>query len=286
MNDQPKPQDQPQVTQQQASPLVAQPNNGQTSQPATAQQLQQAETNIEDRMSAFERSMVRLTRAGVFVACITLLVFLGQLYEMRDAGQQTRNLVTAANQQVAAAQGFEKSASAIQTTIGEVQGNMQTIASSSASSIQATQNALRLEQRAWITIQSEALKSLQANQPARVEIEILNTGKTIAPEGEASGFIYFPTEYLKDFSPIRNVKPKSTGVIFVNSPIFIPLFTDLPVTANEVTEVMSGKRFLFIWGDIRYKDVFKTLHHTNFCGVYVPISHRFAHCEGYKYHAN
>ncbi len=55
-------------------------------QPATEQQLreteQKIEGQIEERMTGFERSMVRLTRYGLAVTILTGIIFAGQLYEM------------------------------------------------------------------------------------------------------------------------------------------------------------------------------------------------------------
>jgi hypothetical protein len=44
-------------------------------------------------MSAFERSMLRLTRAAVIISVLTGLIFAGQLYEMITGGTQTDKLV-------------------------------------------------------------------------------------------------------------------------------------------------------------------------------------------------
>jgi hypothetical protein len=62
-------------------------------QPATEEQLQEAEQKIEKRMSAFERSMLRLTWAAVIVSVLSALVFGGQLYEMITGGTATDKLV-------------------------------------------------------------------------------------------------------------------------------------------------------------------------------------------------
>ncbi|HWF66022.1 MAG TPA: hypothetical protein VN670_01885 [Acidobacteriaceae bacterium] len=58
-------------------------------QPATKSQLKEAEEKIDERMSAFERSTIRLTRIGLFVGILTMIIFLGQFFEMYEAGTQT-----------------------------------------------------------------------------------------------------------------------------------------------------------------------------------------------------
>src|SRR5438270_14090734 len=88
---------------QQAASAKFQEVSGTADSPAIEEQLQQTERKIEERMSAFERSMLRLTRAGVFIAVLTALIFGGQLYEMRKGGSDTHDLAAAAKAQAEAA---------------------------------------------------------------------------------------------------------------------------------------------------------------------------------------
>jgi hypothetical protein len=66
-------------------------------QPATEQELRAAEQKIEqqidERMTGFERSMVRLTRFGLAITILTGIIFAGQLYEMISGGTQTDKLI-------------------------------------------------------------------------------------------------------------------------------------------------------------------------------------------------
>ena len=78
MNGQDHPPDEANGTEGHGAPVVSEPGNGNPAQPATAQQLEQTETRIEERMSGFERSMIRLTRAGIIIGIVTGLIFAGQ----------------------------------------------------------------------------------------------------------------------------------------------------------------------------------------------------------------
>src|SRR5260370_11928923 len=62
-----------------------------TGQPATAQQL----TNVEQRMSSFERSTLRWTRAMFIVTAGTGLFICFQWLEMRSGGEQTERIIKA-----------------------------------------------------------------------------------------------------------------------------------------------------------------------------------------------
>jgi hypothetical protein len=84
-------------------------------QPATEQQLreteQKIEEQIEERMTAFERSMIRLTRFGLAVTILTGIIFAGQLYEMISGGTQTDKLVDYTNGQAESAKDIAIAAS-------------------------------------------------------------------------------------------------------------------------------------------------------------------------------
>jgi hypothetical protein len=97
----------------------------QPAEPATQQQLQNAEEKIEERMSAFERSMIRLTQAGVVVGIITLCIFGGQLYEMIEGGTQTDKIVTASQKiQSALTTANSQNADAVNKTLAQSQDAM------------------------------------------------------------------------------------------------------------------------------------------------------------------
>jgi len=87
--------------------------------------------------------------------------------------------------------------------------------------VAAIQKQMEGDQRAWITIQSIKATSLEGNKPTRVEVEILNTGKSVNKVGSVAGFIYMPTQYLTKFSrpkDIREQPPSALPPIFPNSP--------------------------------------------------------------------
>lgn len=70
------------VSAPQSTPAIPVTSQSTEPEPITERQLEAAEQAIEACMSAFERSTIRLTRFGVIIGLITLLIFGGQLYEM------------------------------------------------------------------------------------------------------------------------------------------------------------------------------------------------------------
>ncbi|HEY4900037.1 MAG TPA: hypothetical protein VIH91_04375 [Terriglobales bacterium] len=169
-------------------------------QPATGQQLHQTEQTIEERLSAFERSMLRLTRAAVVISLVTGLVFAGQLYEMWQAGQQTDKLLSAAKaladaasdtadaarDQVDAANNFADTAEDINKGIANAAIQLQASAENSKRWTNTVQGSMRLDQRAWISA-TVVGQTIQTSAPISATLRVQNIGRT--PATKISGLI-------------------------------------------------------------------------------------------------
>lgn len=148
------------------SPLKSEIPDSATIQPVATSQL--GETPLEkrfgERMSAFEQSMVRLTRYGLAVTALTAFIFLGQLYEMYAGGTATDKLVGYANTQAKAAndiskassdqahaaQQFSDTAKDISNQISAAVNELNTQAQASRSFAELTRKQFALAQRPWI----------------------------------------------------------------------------------------------------------------------------------------
>jgi hypothetical protein len=102
-------------------------------QPASEQELTKAETDIEKRMSAFERSSLRWNKAMFFVTVATALFIGFQWHEMHTSGFDTHELAVAAGKQADAAK-----AQADQLTNLVAQGTVQ--AAAAKASAEATKD--------------------------------------------------------------------------------------------------------------------------------------------------
>jgi hypothetical protein len=156
-------------------------------QPATQQQLQNAEQKIEERMSAFERSMIRLTSAGVIVGVITLLIFSGQLYEMIEGGKQTDKLVDYAKTQSQAAKeidqagkDFAKSAEGINLASQISTSALQKTATYGERSIDLANEHFRQEERPYLWISSMEAPQFVAGDKAKWNFHFANFGRSPA----------------------------------------------------------------------------------------------------------
>jgi hypothetical protein len=301
MDEQAKPRDKIGVPQGEPATVIAQPNQARAEQPATAQQLQYAETQIDVRMSAFERSMIRLTRAGVIIAAITLIIFFGQLYEMHEGGIDTSNLAGAAQTQATAATDFSGAADRIDTKIGQAETavsqsaapveaaisnaekDLHTMAASSQSSIQATQETMRQDNRAWVGVVDFTNIRLEVGTPATYTVIFTNSGKSPAidvhgeatgqtvPKGQALKFVYFaPMGVPSDLT----IQPDMRVGI---SPSTLTPLTDVMVNA-----VKSGDVTDYLYGRFTYKDVFSKIHHLTFCAYVKPDLTSYQWCSEYN----
>ncbi len=200
------------------------------------------------------------------VAAITGLIGLGILKGNLDTTKQMAQLAgiqaeAARNQAVAAG----KAADAAQK------------------SIEVTVENFRLDQRAWVGIPNFRLITLEPNKSCVVEIQLVNTGKTVTRGGKHIGYIFLPVQEMTDFNVDyrKNSKDiKRLPPLFPNAIFFEQFITGRPVTTTEVEEVKLGHRFIYVWGDVIYSDVFsKKPHLTQFCGKYIPRANRFETCN-------
>src|SRR6266849_1033448 len=178
------------ATLSQGAAPISEPGNGIPAKPATAQQLEQTEIRIEERMSGFERSMIRLTRAGVIIAVVTGFIFAGQLYEMYEGGTATDKLVQYAQTQSGAATKMATASEKFSTTSETAVTEFKKAAAESTkaakegvastkTSIENSQEAFRDDQRAWVGVGDVTVLQFDENK-LKVQINLSNSGKTPA----------------------------------------------------------------------------------------------------------
>jgi hypothetical protein len=249
-------------------------------QPATEQQLRATELQIEERMTGFERSMVRLTRYGLAVTVLTGIIFAGQLYEMINGGTQTDKLVNyakgqadAATDQADAAQQFSDTAEDINSRMEDAVDQLKAAADSAKSSIQATQFAMRLEQRAWVGLTVvDVPKPLPTGTTFELVNHFLNTGKTPAIR------IHAVSEFVID---VPNTPPIYKESDAPEGPPLLPGAEirgtgTVPILSEETAKsIKNGTVILYDRGAVWYWDVFGRKHIATFCLAYNVSSGAF-----------
>jgi hypothetical protein len=127
----------------------------------------------------------------------------------------------------------------------------------------------RLDQRAWVGIESLENSTFQEEKPATVELLVRNTGKTPAKNFRIIGaFGTGPAGAKPDFEKdLKWKKEYSVGLLMPNGTNRLPIqLKSVPVlTKEKIEEIKDHKFMVFVFGWITYDDVFGISHRTNFC---------------------
>ncbi len=227
-------------------------------------------------MSAFERSMIRLTWAAVIVSVLSALVFGGQLYEMIAGGTATDKLVryslvqaNAAGDQADAAQQFSDTAEDINERMSDAVEQLEAAARNAKTGIGATQEAMRLDQRAWVS-QTEIGPVPELDKPWDLIVFFRNTGKTPAQRV----YVGCAAEPAINETAIRwgtpshfepEVVAPNAAAICILHPITQLGTTQPKVTQNILDALQREEIRVYVYGAVVYKDVFRQWHWATFC---------------------
>ncbi len=260
------------------------------SKPATEADLEK----VEERMSGFERSTLRWTRASFVIVAATAAFICFQWLEMRSGGKDTHALATAASQQAthiqaiagaatsisSAADNFSKSVSVIRDETQKAVQELKRTADDSEKAInQATRNAeksLRISQRPYLTVENVRFDPpLQENQfPIHIRLDLHNSGRTPALK---------QTQTMEMF--IGGVRTDRTapgfvgeGTIAADRSVTVELL--LYPTGPVVSNIKSGIAEAHITGTASYIDIFKDSHQTKFCAVWDHEENIWKACPG------
>jgi hypothetical protein len=241
------------------------------------------ELDLQDRL-------IVLLTAGIFlVAALTAYIFLrqadlmeGQLEEMKGAGNQTERLIMLSQGQLIAAAKFAGSAHVIADTMQSTEQDLQRMATASEGSIRSAQEALRLDQRAWMGISQPTLSA----NPGQVLVVIKNYGKSPAKNVEAFIHLEIDRREMPFVCKIGKTNDKSDihgmSVMVPGEPSTLqtdPRHSAIPPPI--LTDLGNGTLEARFSGRIDYQDVFDRPHYTTFCQVFFPdLQHARMYKEG------
>jgi len=183
---------------------------------------------------------------------------------------------SSAGDQADAAQQFSDTADDINVRMSEAVDQLQAASDNARASIQATQTALRVEQRAWVFISAIRLEPLVLNDPFTVQFAIRNEGRTPATsrkEGKVFMMISLtPVDRLKD---VPGESHHKLGVLFPGIDYGPDRIFSTMGGNNRVVEVNDIAAYrakpptlwVYFYGEIDYTDVFGRDHSTSFCAV-------------------
>jgi hypothetical protein len=210
----------------------------------------------DTRQEGRDRIRLFFEGSGLLIASVLAVANIGLWLVTKEVSNATRDAAAAANSQVQA----------------------------SKDSIDATVKQFRLDQRAWLGPKGITLHEMHAPEPIVATITIMNFGKTPAMAVSARYYLHASDVKINARDYARHpVEPPPTGI----SPTFILLpnaTMDLvPQTGTTdnlgISSVNNGKKFLYAFAWINYRDVFGEPHQTKFCALYDARVKTFSTCE-------
>lgn len=191
-----------------------------------------------------------------------------QLAEMKAGGIETGKLIAAT----------EKIAEATSTGIAQ-----------SKAALEATIEASRLGQRAWVGQSTIKVTVLEASKPIRVEVIFTNTGQSPALKTKGLFFMQVKERPI-DIGKVnldqlaKSLKdPSSISTVFPNKALSIQTNAIVPATEKDIAEIKAGRLEILVIGRVTYFDIFQTAHVTAVCARYEPIGKGFEYCDQHNY---
>jgi hypothetical protein len=140
----------------------------------------------------------------------------------------------------------------------------------------------KADQRAWIGFTEMSITTLKAGEPLRTDVKLLNSGKTFALDIEMPGGVQTSWTGFDDarrqFSQRAPSFVSHSKVLFPGITVNSPAETVEKFTDDQVRAVINGTLKVFLFGDIKYRDIFGGRHTTRYCGHYVASTGRFEDC--------
>lgn len=202
------------------------------------------------------------------------------LWELIQGGVDTKALVTASKQQANAASDQADAAQQFSDTAEDINGRMSdavdqlsAAASNARAGIKATQDAMRLEQRAWVAA-SGIVGTPAAGQQFIVQFMAVNSGRTFAKHfamvstveiAKPGTKLFFDKTEGASYNSVSILSPnavytaKSTVTGEGSSPV-------LPnPTQSDIDKIKTGEIEISAFGRMDYIDIFKVPHWSVFC---------------------
>lgn len=203
---------------------------------------------------------------------------------LNDAAEQTDRLIEQAIQQANTAAEQAKAANLAACAAKTSSENFAQVAQTSVQSIHLTQDAMRLEQRAWVFVTETRVGELQAGKPLSVIIGFKNTGRTPARNVQIATCI---DALPKGQVPEPNLeKTQSRGIIPPGGTLFVTIGTGRKnaegVTEKGLQTILAGELVVWVYGTVTYEDVFETRQATMFCYMLQPDGKTFGAADMYN----
>lgn len=235
-----------------------------------------------------EKWMVRLTGALVVASLASLGTAILQWRSSENQGVDTHNLAvaagkqsdaasdmaTAAGDQVDAANNFSDSAEEINRGVTGAVDQLKAAASNAKASIDATKEAMRLDQRAWIGFNTFEINKFEPGVPLKASILLINTGRTPAGKVRAGiGELFYSASasHVELKAAIANgirgvdIRPRPQPTISPQGGLPLHLNTINPFPQDTYDRIRNRTYNYFTLGRVEYLDVFGRPQWMTFC---------------------
>lgn len=157
-------------------------------------------------------------------------------------------------------------------------------AATSVQNVQAVEEAMRLQQRAWVFVTDIRAGELQPGKPLNITLGFKNTGRTPARNVQiATQVASLPNGQMPE---PRLDKTYSRGVIPPEGTVFVNVGNgngrSEGLTQQDLQAITSGDLVVWAYGTLTYDDVFEVRQATMFCYRLQPDGHTFAVAEVYN----
>jgi hypothetical protein len=144
-----------------------------------------------------------------------------------------------------------------------------------------------IENRAYVVVKGiELLRApIKLGEPNEGFVTYVNTGSTPARNVSFRSVARFIVPPLPNPPPLENLDPERAGSLIVAAPGVELRGSTSPFKVDEdqfVTDLADGKKTMFIYGVIKYTDIFDEVHETQFCGFYIPGIRSFRICPTFN----
>jgi hypothetical protein len=233
--------------------------------------------DLGDELHKAERWMIGLTGAIAFLGLCTVVVgafqwsaMKGQLGEMKSGGVDTHAIAEAASDQADAAQQFSDTAEDINNRMSDAVDQLQAAANNANTGIKATQDAMRLEQRAWVAV-SGITGTPTLGQQFIVQITAANSGRTFAKRfrmvstvevARAGTKLSFENDPEASYNSLSILPPNGTYIAKnkVTGEGSLPALPN--PTQDDMDKIKAGNVEISAFD---YTDIFKAPHWTIYC---------------------
>ncbi len=126
----------------------------------------------------------------------------------------------------------------------------------------------RISQRAWITVKAAGFIDLTVAKKPSVTVLFENTGKSPAIDVTIHANMTVPSPIPLQRGPMPLIETTfrpSVGLVGPGANFAKTLPLDHILTAEEIESLKNNKQFLYTFGQIDYRDIFRIERHTQYC---------------------